>query len=140
MQNSQRSKHKAFLGVGWAFPFSLADDATVALVAFERDIQEAICIILGTNPGERVMRPDFGAGHEDFIFAPVTASTLQRIRPRVMDALIDWEPRIDVVEVSVEPASRLRNRLDITVVYRVRATNTLNNLVYPFYLDEGALA
>lgn len=138
MENPKRSQQKAFLGVGWTFPLLLAEDASIAMVAYEKDIHEAICIILGTNRGERVMRPEFGAGLEDFLFEPVTVSTMERIRTRVTEALIDWEPRIDVVEVTVVPASRLRNQLDITVVYRIRAANTLHNLVYPFYIDEGA--
>jgi len=128
---------KAFLGVGWAFPLGFGAEQSVNMAVYEQDIHQAICIILGTNRGERVMRPTFGAGLEDFLFEPVTASTTARIRVRVLDALIDWEPRIDVEEVSVVPASRLRNQLDITVSYRVRATNTLHNLVYPFYLNEG---
>ncbi len=129
---------KAFLGVGWAFPLALAPDATVATAVFEEDIAQAIRIILGTTPGERVMRPDFGAGLDDFLFEPASATTVERVRVRVETALTDWEPRIDLSEVKVMIASTLRNRLDIDVHYRIRATNTLHNLVYPFYLDEGA--
>jgi uncharacterized protein len=128
---------KAFLGVGWAFPVSFGADGSLSLVAYEDDVRQAIRIILATNPGERVMRPDFGAGLDDFVFSPVTAGTRERLRTRVRDALIDWEPRIDVEDVTVDFAGPVRNRLDITIRYRVRATNTLHNLVYPFYLDQG---
>ena len=138
MNGPAPNRSKAFLGVGWAFPLAFRSDRSVATAAYEEDIREAICIILGTNRGERVMRPEFGAGLQDFLFEPVTASTFERIKNRVMEALVDWEPRIDVVEVTVEAASTLRNQLNITVHYRVRATNTLHNLVYPFYLEEGA--
>jgi phage baseplate assembly protein W len=130
--------HKAFLGVGWAFPVQFEMDASLSVAIYEEDIRQAILIILGTNRRERIMRPEFGAGLDDFLFEPVTATTTERIRTRVLEALVDWEPRIDVEEVTVVPASRLRNQLDITVSYRVRATNTLHNLVYPFYLHEGA--
>ncbi len=129
---------KAFLGVGWAFPLGIAPDATISTAVYEEDVAQAIRIILGTTPGERVMRPDFGAGLDDFLFEPASATTVERVRVRVETALIDWEPRIDVIEIKVTIASTLRNRLDIDVHYRVRATNTLHNLVYPFYLDEGA--
>ncbi|HEX9668964.1 MAG TPA: GPW/gp25 family protein [Thermoanaerobaculia bacterium] len=131
-----RDPSKAFLGVGWAFPLAFAADRSVATVVYEDDVRQAIRIILGTDRGERLMRPDFGAGLSDFLFEPVTATTAERIRNRVREALIDWEPRIDVTEVKVEAAGE-RNRLDIDIEYRVRATNTLHNLVYPFYLDEG---
>ena len=128
---------KAFLGVGWSFPISLAADRSVSTAAYEDDVRQSICILLGTNRGERLMRPEFGAGLEDFLFEPVTATTGERIRNRVREALIDWEARIEVETVSVDLGNE-RNRLDITIEYRVRATNTLHNLVYPFYLDEGA--
>ncbi len=136
MTNSRQSK--AFLGTGWAFPFGLEPAGSLTLAELEEDVRQAIRIILGTTPGERVMRPDFGAGLDDFLFEPASATTRERVRARVETALIDWEPRIDLVEIRVEVAGTLRNRLDIDVRYRIRATNTLHNLVYPFYLDEGA--
>ena len=128
---------KAFLGVGWAFPPRLELDQHISLVAYEQDIEQAIRIILGTNRGERVMRPDFGAGLAEFAFEPANTSTAELLRKRVEEALVDWEPRIDVQEVTVTIDLNERNRLDIDVSYRVRATNTLHNLVYPFYLQEG---
>jgi uncharacterized protein len=127
---------KAFLGKGLAFPLQLDVDETLAMVAYEEDIEQSILIILGTNPGERVMRPDFGAGLNTFVFEPVNTTTIALVRERVRGALIDWEPRIDVLEVQVTLGEE-RNRLDIDVRYRVRATNALKNLVYPFYLQEG---
>lgn len=136
MADPRRSK--AFLGVGWAFPLGFDAAGGVALAELEEDVRQSIRIILGTTPGERVMRPDFGAGLDDFLFEPASATTRERVRARVETALIDWEPRIDLVEIKVAVAGKLRNRLDIDVRYRVRATNTLHNLVYPFYLDEGA--
>ncbi len=78
-----RRDPKAFLGIGWAFPFGLAADGEAATVRHEVDVEQAIRIILGTNPGERVMRPDFGAGLDDFLFEPITAGTLERVRRRV---------------------------------------------------------
>ncbi len=140
MTSGRRDNQQAFLGVGWAFPVHFDADQAVAMVAYEVDVREAICIILGTNRGERVMRPEFGAGLRDFLFAPVTTTTLERIRTRVEEALIDWEPRIDVEEVKVEAVSSLHGQIDILLRYRVRATNTLHNLVYPFYLEEGVEA
>ena len=128
---------EAFLGVGWAFPLAVAPDGTVGTAAYDDDVHQAILIILGTNRGERVMRPDFGAGLRDFVFAPMSTATLALVRQRVTDALIDEEPRIDVISVDVTADTSGPARLLIDVSYQVRATNTSANLVYPFYLEEG---
>ena len=134
----QPDPQKAFLGVGWAFPPCLEADGTVALVAYEEDIRQSILIILGTNPGERVMRPDFGAGLNAFLFEPISFTTMQRVKQRVEEALIDWEARIEVEQVRVSNDRSEPGKLMINIEYRVRATNTRTNLVYPFYLEEGS--
>jgi len=129
---------KAFLGVGWAFPPCAAKDGSTAMVAYECDVREAVIIILETDNGERVMRPDFGAGLRSFVFGPLSQTNLQRVQTRVQEALVKWEPRITVEQVSatIDPADL--GTLLIAVAYRLRVTNTLQNLVYPFYLNEGA--
>jgi phage baseplate assembly protein W len=129
-------RHAGFLGVGWAFPPRLDESGDVALVAFEEDVRQAVRIILLTDPGERVMRPEFGSGLRALLFEPITEATKALVRHRIEEALIRWEPRIDSITVAVhEPAST--TRLDIEIRYRVRSTNTFYNLVYPFYLLEG---
>ena len=127
---------KAFLGVGWAYPPGPSSTGDVALAQYEEDIREAVHIILGTVPGERVMRPDFGAGLQDLVFEPISVTTMALVKHRVEEALVTWEPRIDVQDVAVVVGGA-RNRLDVSISYRVRATNTFYNLVYPFYLLEG---
>ena len=128
----------AFLGVGWNFPPRVEADGRLTTAAYEEDIRQAIRIILGTNRGERQMRPDFGGGLNSFVFEPVNTTTMQLVKTRVEEALIDWEPRIDVDGVTVTTDETQRNTLFIDIAYRVRATNSLHNLVYPFYLEEGA--
>jgi phage baseplate assembly protein W len=129
---------KAFLGRGWAFPVQPDGAGDVALAVYEEDIRQAILIILGTVPGERVMRPDFGAGLQALVFEPINTTTIALARHRVEEALITWEPRIDTVTVQVM-ADPPHGRLMIDIRYRVRTTNTFYNLVYPFYLQEGRL-
>ena len=131
-----RHHARAFLGRGWAFPVCL-DGGEIRTAALEEDIQQAIRIILGTNPGERRMRPTFGAGLNAFVFESINATTLALIRTRVEEALLDWEPRIDVEKVVIAPDPENPWVLLIEVRYRVRATNAQANLVYPFYLEEG---
>jgi len=132
---TDRSDAKAFLGRGFAFPLRLAGGG-IATAEYEEDIRQAIRIVLDTEPGERVMRPDFGAGLRALLFEPINQHTTALIRHRVEQALIQWEPRIDSIGVGVR-ADPPRGRIDIDVHYRVRTTNTFYNLVYPFYLQEG---
>jgi uncharacterized protein len=138
--NERLDPTKSFLGVGWSFPPRLGADGTVAEAAYEEDIRQAIRIILFTNRGERLMRPDFGAGLKDFVFEPVNTTTMALVETRVRESLIAWEARIDVQEVTVTTDGIERNKLLIDVNYRVRATNSQHNLVYPFYLEEGTPA
>jgi len=129
---------KAFQGIGWAFPPCAQPDGRTAVARSEEDIRQAILIILGTNHGERVMRPDFGAGLRDFVFEPLNQTTCQLVKTRVTESLVQWEPRIDVVKVNVHPGANQPSVLLIEMTYRLRATNTLQNLVFPFYLVEGS--
>jgi uncharacterized protein len=126
---------KAFLGRGWAFPIAVDATHEIATAAYEDDVRQAIRIILGTEPGERVMRPDFGTGLRGLMFEPINTTTIALARHRVEQALILWEPRIDAVKVTVD-ADPPAGKLNIAVAYRVRTTNTFYNLVYPFYLQE----
>ena len=129
---------KAFLGVGWAFPVRPGSNVgEIPLVAYEEDIRQAILLILETNLGERVMRPDFGAGLRELVFEPLNTTTMALVQHRVEQALITWEPRIRVKEVKVTAAGASRNRLNVDIGYEVRSTNTFYNLVHPFYLQEG---
>ncbi|MFC7387817.1 GPW/gp25 family protein [Sphaerisporangium rhizosphaerae] len=129
---------RPFLGIGWAFPPRVTAEGRLAEAAYAEDVRQAVLIVLGTSPGERVMRPDFGAGLSAFVFDVINAATLARIENRVRDALVTWEPRIDVESVRVDAADRREGRLLVELDYRVRATNTRHNLVYPFYVREGA--
>jgi len=125
-----------FLGSGWSFPIRIDKQGEIALVSREEDIRQAILVILGTSPGERVMRTDFGAGLKALVFEPINTATKALVKHRVEEALLLWEPRIDSVEVTMADERSL-GRLLIDIRYRVRATNTFFNLVYPFYLLEG---
>jgi hypothetical protein len=126
-----------FLGRGWGFPVAVGLGDEINMVAGEDDIREAIRIILETDPGERVMRPDFGAGLRSMVFEPINTSTMALVQQRVEAALVAWEPRIDVQEVVVSGERAALGVLDIRIDYLVRATNTFYNLVYPFYLQEA---
>jgi phage baseplate assembly protein W len=125
------------LGRGWAAPYSLDAFGEAAMAAGGEDVRQAIRTILATARGERPMRPDFGAGLDELVFSPVSTTTFALVRHRVEQALIAWEPRIDVRAVRVTARGPVRNRLDIEIDYALRTTNVFYNLVYPFYLQEG---
>jgi phage baseplate assembly protein W len=131
---------RSFLGTGWTFPVTLDTTGEIALVSGDEDVHQAVRIILGTALGERAMRPSYGAGLEALTYEPLNTATIALARHRVEQALIRYEPRIDLLEVRADAARRDSGRLDISIDYRVRATNTFYNLVYPFYLIEGRAA
>ena len=126
-----------FLGVGWAFPVGTGPDGDVALAKYEESVRQSIWIILGTSPGERVMRPDFGCGLHDLVFSIGGAQTAGTVAAEVRHALTVWEPRLDLLDVTAAPDGLIGNTLEIRVQYRVRATNNVFNLVYPYYLEQA---
>jgi phage baseplate assembly protein W len=126
-----------FLGVGWAFPVKPGPDGDVALAEHEESVRQSVWIVLGTSPGERVMRPEFGCGLAELVFSAASAQTIGRVENEVRRALTLWEPRIEVVDVQVSPDDEAGSTLLIQITYRVRATNNLFNLVYPFYLAQA---
>ncbi len=130
---------KEFLGVGWKFPVQVTPGGGIALSQYEEDIKEAIWIILSTAKGERVMRPDFGCGIHDLVFAPINVATLTLVENSVREALTVYEPRIELIAVKASPERADEGKLIVSIDYRVRSTNNRFNLVYPFYLKEGGL-
>jgi phage baseplate assembly protein W len=131
---------KKWLGRGWAYPVAI-DPASGAIAssAYEADIRQSIRIILGTSRGERVMRPDFGCGIHDLVFDSLDTALVTRIETTVRDALAKFEARVEVLAVSVDTSEFVRGELIVQVEYRVRKTNQIGNLVYPFYFREGGL-
>ena len=128
---------KYFLGSGWGFPISVDERGRLRTAAYEESVRQSVWIILGTAKGERVMRPDFGCGIYELVFALNSAGTEGKIAHEVREALLLHEPRIDVRDVQVE-AQGDGDALLISIDYEVRATNNVFNLVYPFYLERSS--
>jgi phage baseplate assembly protein W len=126
-----------FLGTGWAYPLAIDPRGRIALALGERSIERSIEIILSTAKGERRMRPEFGCGIHDLLFAPNDANTHGLIQSEVAEALGWWEPRIEVVAIDVETHEDDPALLLVNIQYLIRATNDNRNLVYPFYLLPG---
>jgi uncharacterized protein len=126
-----------FLGVGWAFPVRRDERGEIALARHEESVRQAIWIVLGTAKGERVMRPQFGCGIHDLVFAVNDAAAAGQVADEVREALTRWEPRIDILDVQVGPRPGEVATLLVAIRYHVRATNNVFNLVYPFYLERA---
>ena len=131
--------NEEFIGRGWAFPIRTDATGGIALVAREHEIEEAIRLILGTAPGERPMRPDFGCRINDFVFDSADGRTAHDVSIEVRRSLARWEPRIEVedVVVSFDPSNQTVLYIDIR--YSIRHANDRRNLVFPFYvIPSGA--
>ena len=122
------------IGSGLAFPLQVDRRGGIALARDETDIEQAIELILATAPGERPMRPEFGCGVHDFVFDTIDAKTVGKMELAIRDALDRWEPRVVVETVEFNLDEVADGRLIIDIGYRIRVTNTLRNLVYPFYV------
>lgn len=132
-----------FLGVGWYAPLSLdgkeREGRPIATAGYEDSVRQSIRIILSTAKGERVMRPDFGCGIHDLVFAVNDSATRGLAEYEVREALRRWEPRLEVLDVKATATGVRGEQLSISIDYRVRVTDNRFNLVYPFYLERGTL-
>ena len=126
-----------FLGVGWDLSLSVDNKQQVKLARYEESIRQSIWLILSTSPGERVMRPTFGSNLQTLVFENNDAALAGSVVSAVRTALARWEPRIRLLEVTAFADPEKLNVLHINISYEVRATNSRNNLVYPFYLEHA---
>jgi phage baseplate assembly protein W len=123
-----------FLGNGWRFPLLPDATGTLRYVSGDANVEQSLRILLMTALGERVMRPDFGTEAPRLVFAPGSVQFLRLLETTVRDALRDWEPRVDVLDVLAELDPADETHATVSVSYRVRQSNTKNNLVFPYYL------
>ena len=122
------------IGSGLSFPLQADQRGVLALAHGDNDIEQAIRVILGTAPGERPMRPEFGCAVHDVVFDTIDAEIIGRVETAVHQALARWEPRIEVTSLDFDLAEVDQGKLLITINYSVLATSGLFNLVYPFYV------
>jgi uncharacterized protein len=126
---------KSFIGNGLNFPLRTNARGELMLVTGPEDIEQSIRIILGTRPGERVMRPTFGCRAYELIFEPLSPSTISQLQEYVEEALTLWEPRIEVQGVLVTADSANDGALIAEIEYIIKATHDSRNLVYPFFIE-----
>ncbi|MGE0867683.1 MAG: GPW/gp25 family protein [Kofleriaceae bacterium] len=123
-----------FLGKGLRFPVSLNLNGGVSTSALEENVRQSIFIILGTAPGERLHRPDFGCQIHDLMFAPNNDITAARAEVFCEEAIYKFEPRIEKVSCRAVASAEEPNRLDVRIEYVISGKHDKRNLVFPFYL------
>ncbi|MBH8572458.1 GPW/gp25 family protein [Nostocaceae cyanobacterium CENA369] len=122
------------LGTGWSFPLRVNVQGGLQLSTTQRNIEESMLLILRTDLGERVYRPNFGSRLSALTFAPMNTQTLLLLRLHVQEALEMWEPRIVIDAVRTDP-DPLRGRVDIIIQYHPKDSHDSRSLVFPFYLN-----
>ena len=130
----------SFLGQGWSFPLRPDAQGRLGYVSGDDNVHQSVRLLLLTRLGERVMRPDYGTAVPRLLFAPGSVQNLGLIESSIRSAVRDWEPRIDLDEVRAEQDLAAPERVTVSIAYRIRATNTRGNLVFPFYLGQGGVA
>lgn len=128
----------SFLGTGWSFPPEFSIRAGVRMVSAEEDIRQSLHIVLATAPGERVMRPAFGAGIKQQIYENINETTVTILKDAIRRAILFFEPRVEVEAINADTTMAMEGRLDFSIDYTIISTNTRHNIVYPFYCLEGS--
>jgi hypothetical protein len=131
-------ENKSFLGSGWSFPprFMESTDG-LELSHNDQDIAESIFILLSTTPGERVMNPKYGCDLQSMVFSSMSTSNKTRIEDMINTAILYFEPRVRVVGITINSPDQLNGKLEISITYDIKGTNSRKIMVYPFYLSEG---
>lgn len=129
--------NKNIIGTGWRLAPMVDKRGGLSLVSNELAVEQSIRFILGTAPGERIMRPDFGCRIHELVFAPNNTHTCNLAAHYAQEALLKWEPRIEEVKADAKPDEFNDAAIVITLEYKIRQTNSFYNLVYPFYLEQG---
>lgn len=129
---------KAFLGTGWSFPpeFNIKTKSLVML-SNEEDIESSLEILLSTKLGERIMQPKYGCNMDDLLFTPLSRTLKTYVSELIRTAILYHEPRVDVEKIDISKGDDLTGELLIILDYKIRATNSRINMVYPFYKNEG---
>lgn len=129
---------KSFLGIGWAFPPTFDKQTeTIEMVSDEKDVHQSLHILLTTQVKERIMRSDFGCDLSAMLYENITVTLLTKIKGIISNSILNYEPRIDLLDVNFFTDNAKEGFITIEVSYRIRATNSRKNFVYPFYIKEG---
>uniref|UniRef100_UPI0035CB43EE GPW/gp25 family protein n=1 Tax=uncultured Sphingomonas sp. TaxID=158754 RepID=UPI0035CB43EE len=128
---------RAYLGEGLAFPLRVTPHGRIATARAEAKIEQAVWLILSTALGERVMRPAYGCGIHEMLFAPNNPANQAQMIDMVRRALTLQEPRIAVLDVTIDSSVSDPSAALLRVDYRIHENNAITSLVYPLFVTEG---
>lgn len=129
---------KSFLGTGWAFPPEFVkDQKRTEMLSDEEDIKSSLHVLLTTRLGERIMLPNYGCNLEELVFESLNRTVITYTKDLIKTAILYHESRIDVIEIDISETDPLEGKLIVSIDYRIRATNSRTNVVFPFYKQEG---
>jgi Bacteriophage baseplate protein W len=126
-----------FRGTGWRFPIVPQAGGTLGYISLDDNVAQSVELLLRTAAGERLMRPEFGTTVPSMVFEADSEQNLFQLEQALLDALRRWEPRVEVEEVRAVPDQAVSGVVNVSVAYRILRTNTVRNLVFPFYLLNG---
>ena len=133
-----QSQEKSFLGIGWGFPPTFNKErAEVEMTTKEEDIKQSLQIYFHTKLGERIIRQDFGCIIHEHLFDRLDKSILDVLTFELKQNIGNIEPRIFVDELNIRPIDPEDGRIEINIVYKIISTNVRDNIVFPYFLNEG---
>jgi phage baseplate assembly protein W len=128
------------IGTGVRFPLKPDARGRLGYVTGADNIEQSLKLVLLTNVRERVMRSNFGSTLREMVFAPGSEQSLRLLETTVVEAVRDWEPRVDILSITAEADPRTPSHVIIDLNYLIRATYVRGNLVFPFYIGGAAEA
>ena len=131
-------KEKTFLGIGWSFPPTFNKESSdVKMVSDETDIKQSLEIYFNTKLGERIMRPNYGCVIHEHIFDKIDESILNILSFELTQNIGQIEPRIIIEKIEIKQSSIENGELQISIEYKIISSNVRDNIVFPFYINEG---
>jgi len=134
------------LGKGWAFPFRFSSTGrTNRLLGAKpaesiEKVKMALQQILGTRIGSRVIDRGFGSDTKGVVFEPIDQLTANRLRSAIMESIQIWERRVEILSIEVDMTRAQEGVLEAHIDFRIISTQTIGNLVYPFYITPDMRA
>jgi uncharacterized protein len=130
--------YASFLGTGWSFPPEFdPENGVVSMTEDEGDIKASLEILLGTNEGERFLNPKYGLNLHEMLFEPMSTTMSTFFKDRIKMAILIYEPRIELISLELDTNQQYEGKISVIVEYKIRATNSRYNLVYPFFNSDG---
>ncbi|AKA38450.1 GPW/gp25 family protein [Yersinia ruckeri] len=124
-------------GRGWAFPPLFSLDKGVAMVEGAEDVRQSLQILFRTEPGERLMREDYGCGLNDFMFENIRNELIAEIETRIQDSVLRYEPRADMTDIQINQAPNRSNTLQVRIAYRLRGSEINQQIQGSLAVSEG---